>query len=109
AYTGLAASRMAGQGIGRTVAAATGRDPRTPTERNLQAIEAAKQQVAALGFDPEDPKSIDQFYKQVVMILQRQGLAAEAMTVAKEWRAAKTADAKAGLENEKLKLERDKL
>lgn len=103
AYTG---GSMAGKGLGTAVAAAAGRDPRTPGQRNLQAVEAAKQQVAALGFNPDDPKSIDQFYKQVISILQKQGLAAEAMAVAKEWNAQKLGDDKLRLENDKLARQR---
>lgn len=80
---------MAGKGLGTIVAAAAGKDPRTPAVRNEQAIQAAKAQVAQLGFNPDDPKSMDDFYKKVIGILQGQGLVAEAMAVAKEYHAEK--------------------
>jgi hypothetical protein len=89
AMTAYGASRDAGRGVGSAVAAGMGKDPRTPTERNVAAIEAAKAQVAQLGLDPDDPKSIDEFYKQVIIILQKQGLAAEAAAMSKEYRAEK--------------------
>lgn len=85
-YTG---ADMAGQGLGSVVAAAAGKDPRSPAQKNEQAIQAAKAQVAQLGFNPDDPKSMDDFYKKVIAILQGQGLVAEAMAVATEYRAEK--------------------
>ena len=92
AYTAYSGSRLAGQGLARAAGSAMGYDTRSPTERNLAAVEAVKKQVAQMGFDPSDPKSLDQFYMNVVKILQSQGLVAEAAEVAKEWRAAKQSD-----------------
>lgn len=86
AYTG---GTLAGKGLGRAIAAAAGRDPRTPLERNTAAVEAAKAQVSQLGLDPDNPDSIDKFYRQVITILQQQGLAAEALEVGKEYAAEK--------------------
>jgi hypothetical protein len=100
---------MAGKGIGQLAAVAAGKDPRSPAVRNAQAIEAAKAQVAQLGFDPDDPKSMDTFYKQVIEILRKQGLVAEAMAVAGEWNTKKQGDAKTAAEQEKLRLENEKL
>src|SRR5574337_1799582 len=91
AYAAYDSAKLAGQGLGRVVAGATGNDTLTPTERNNAAIQAAKQQVSQLGFDPSDPNAVDAFYKNVIMILQRQGLVAEAMDVADEWRKLKAA------------------
>src|SRR3972149_5087234 len=85
AYTAYSGGAQAGQGIGKSAAGLTGRDVRTPTAKRTDAIEAAKAQVSQLGFNPEDPKSIDTFYRQVIQILQRQGLAGEALDVAREW------------------------
>jgi hypothetical protein len=99
AYTGGA---MAGRGLGTLGATALGRDARSSGERNVQAVEAAKAQVAGLGFNPDDPKSIDGFYKNVISILQKQGLVAEAMAVAKEWNAQKLATSKETLAVEEL-------
>jgi hypothetical protein len=99
AYTGGA---MAGKGLGTLAAGAMGRDARSPAQRNVDAVEAAKAQVSRMGFNPEDPKSIDQFYKQVIAILQKQGLVAEAVAVAKEWNAQKLATSKDKLAVEEL-------
>ena len=96
-YAGLSGAQTAGKALGRLAAAATGTDPRSPAQRGQAAVEAAKAQVAQLGFDPDDPKSIDQFYKQVIAILQKQGLAAEALAVAKDWNAQKLATSKESL------------
>jgi len=93
---------MAGKGLGSAVAAAVGKDPRTPAVRNEQAIQAAKAQVSALGFNPDDPASIDNFYKKVIGILQQQGLVAEAMAVAKEYRDEKTGAQKLSLQEREL-------
>lgn len=101
-------SDMLGTGIGQVAAAVAGKDPRTPAVRNQQAIEAAKAQVSQIGFDPSDPKSMDAFYKQVIAILQKQGLVAEAMAVAHEWNGQKQADAKANLSNEELQRKKDR-
>jgi hypothetical protein len=106
AHTAYSGATLAGKGLGRAAAALTGRDPRTSTERNVAAVEAAKAQVAQLGFDPADPKSTDQFYKQVIQILQKQGLPAEAMAVAKEWNTQKLGDGKLRLENDRLERQR---
>jgi hypothetical protein len=92
AYTGAS---MAGKGLGRAVTAAAGKDPRTPTERNAAAVEAAKAQVAKLGIDPSD---VDAFYKAVIDILRKQGLAADALAVANEWH-----DQKAKATDQKLR------
>jgi hypothetical protein len=85
AYTTYSGAAQAGQGLGKIAAGLTGRDVRAPAQKRTDAIEAAKAQVAKLGFDLEDPKSIDGFYKQVIQILQKQGLAGEALDVAREW------------------------
>lgn len=100
---------MAGKGIGELAAAAAGKDPRTPAVRNAQAIEAAKAQVSQLGFDPQDPKSMNEFYKKVIAILQQQGLVPEAMAVAQEWRTQSLADTKASAEQQKLDLQNKEL
>ena len=93
AYTAYSGAKLAGQGLARAAGGAMGLDTRTAPERNAQAVAAVKAQVAQMGFDPSDPKSLDQFYMQVVKILQQQGLVAEAAEVAKEWRTAEQTDA----------------
>ncbi|MDO8534245.1 MAG: hypothetical protein Q7S17_05830 [Xanthobacteraceae bacterium] len=103
AYTAYSGGAQAGRGLGKIAAGLTGRDVRPPVQKRSDAIEAAKAQVAQMGFDPEDPKSVDAFYKQVIQILQKQGLAGEALDVAREWHTQKTADEKGRLEGEKLK------
>lgn len=108
-YATYQGADLAGRGLGSAAASAAGLDPRTPVQRNEQAIEAAKAQVAQLGFNPDDPKSMDAFYKQVVLILQKQGLVPEAMAVAQEYRAAKKADAAAQLGNDTLGLKKKEL
>lgn len=95
AQTSYAGAAQAGRGLGSVAAGLTGRDTRTPTAKRTDAIEAAKAQVAQLGFDPEDPKSVDDFYRRVVQILQKQGLAGEALEVAREWRTQSTAEKRA--------------
>lgn len=91
-YAGLQGARMMGRGLGEAVAGAMGADSRSPAQRNVDAIEAAKAEVAKLGFNPDDPKSIDEFYKRVIMILQQNKLPAEALEVAKEWHKQKNED-----------------
>lgn len=82
AHTAYSGASMAGKGLGRAAVAAAGGDPRSAGERNQAAVEAAKAQVAKLGIDPND---VDGFYKAVIDILRKQGLAAEALAVANEW------------------------
>jgi hypothetical protein len=108
AMTAYGASRDAGRGLGSAVAAGMGKDPRTPTERNVAAIEAAKAEVAKLGLDPDDPKSIDEFYKQVIIILQKKGLAAEAAAMSKEYRAEKAQRTKDDLSVRELQRKEDR-
>ena len=108
AHTAYSGGAQAGRGLGQIAAAATGRDVRTPTAKRTDAIEAAKAQVSQLGFSPEDPKSVDTFYKQVIQILQRQGLAGEALDVALEWSEMKATTDKAALDREKLAETRTK-
>lgn len=87
AYTAYGAGKQIGQGIGELVSAATGKEtPGSAAKVQMDKIAAAKAQVQKLGLNPEDPKSIDQFYSQVMKILLQQGLTAEAMAVRKEWR-----------------------
>jgi hypothetical protein len=92
-------SARGGQGLGRgivqTGAAAFGYDARTPGQQEDDSIAAAKAEVQRLGFDPEKPESIDQFYRQVIGILQRRGLVAQAMQVAKEYQTQKAANTRA--------------
>jgi hypothetical protein len=87
AYTAYKGAKQAGEGLGGMIASAGGIDARTPNEKQLQAIQAAKAEVSKLNYDLTDPKQQDQFYKSVIQILQKQGLVAEAMMVAKEWHA----------------------
>lgn len=93
-YAMLQGGHMAGRGLGEAAVTLAGGDPRSPAKRNLEAVEAAKAEVSKLGFNPEDPKSIDEFYKRVIMILQQKGLAAEALEVAREWHKQKVDDQK---------------
>ena len=104
------ASKQIGQGLGTALAGAAGVDARSPLKRNQDAIEAAKAEVAKLGLDPDDPDSTDQFYRQVISILQKQGLAAEALAVGKEYRAEKVTRQKddLSLREQTRKEERDK-
>lgn len=92
AYTAYSGAQQAGRGIGQLLGAAAGVDTRSPMEKNVAAVQAAKDQVSKLGFDPNDPKSLDSFYARVVAILQSQGLVAEAAEMQKEWAAQKRAD-----------------
>ena len=83
--------------VGTGLSMATGQnvDVRSPGQQRNAAIENAKQQVKGLGFNPDDPKSIDAFYKKVIQVLQSNGLIPEAMEVAKEYQAAKVAQTRA--------------
>ncbi len=108
AMTAYGSARDAGRALGETAASAFGKDPRTPTKRHSDAVEAAKAQVAQLGLNPDDPKSMDEFYRQVIMILQKQGLAAEALAVGKEYQAQKRAAAKGDLEVQELQRKKDR-
>ncbi len=108
AYTSYQGGQQAGQGLGKAVGGALGLDTRTPVEKNQAAIEAAKAQVSQLGFNPDDPKSMDTFYKQVIQILQKQQLTAEAMQVAQEWHAQKRQDTQLDLQNAELQRKREK-
>lgn len=114
-HEGLQSAQMIGRGLGGMIATAAGRDPRSAfqrnvdtAQRNVDAVQAAKAQVAQLGFDPDDPKSMDQFYRQVIQILQKQGLAAEALGVAKEWEKHKREGKKLDLQNEELQRKKDR-
>jgi hypothetical protein len=100
-YLGAKGGEMLGRGAVQTGAAALGYDARSPGEQEDDAVAAAKRQVQQLGFDPEKPESIDQFYRQVIGILQRQGLVAQAMQVAKEYQTQKAATTRANAETSK--------
>jgi len=100
-YLGATGGEMLGRGAVQAGAAALGYDARTPGETEDDAVAAAKRQVQQLGFDPEKPESVDQFYRQVISILQKQGLVAQAMQVAKEYQAAKAANTRASAEVDK--------
>lgn len=91
AYSAYTGGRGAVQGVGQ----ALGVDQRSDARKHADAVSAAKAEAAKLGFDPDDPASVDKFYKAVIQILQRQGLVAEAMAVAKEYQANKVAQQKA--------------
>ncbi len=99
AYTAYSGAKLAGQGLARAAGGAMGLDTRSPTQKNVDAVKA---QVAQMGFDPNDPKSLDQFYMNVVKILQGQGLVAEAADVAKEWRASRATEQNLDLKNRDL-------
>jgi hypothetical protein len=101
----LMGAQMAGKGFGGAVASAAGKDPRSNIEKHTAAVQAAKDEVAGMGFDPEDPKSMDAFYKNVINVLRGKGLFAEAMLVAREWEEKKRGDHKAKLETDKLDLQ----
>jgi hypothetical protein len=106
AHTSYSGGTLAGEGLARVGVAAAGGDPRTRLERNVDAIEAAKAQVAQSGVDPADT---DAFYKAVMLALQKQGLVAEAAAIAKEWNAEKRTAAKDKLGADKLSLEKEEL
>lgn len=108
AYTAYGSAARAGRGLGEAIASVAGADPRTPAKRNLDAVEAAKAEVAKLGFSPDDPKSIDEFYRRVMLILQKQGLALEAADIGREWHTQKNQDAKISLQNEELQRKKAK-
>src|SRR5687767_13081308 len=90
ALAAYSSGRQAGLGLWTDVAAGGDKDPRSPLQRHSEAVEAAKAQVASLGLDPDKPETIDQFYRQVIQILQKQGLAAEALQVGKEYQEQKS-------------------
>jgi len=102
AYTAYGGGGQAGRGIGKLLGGLTGHDVRAPAEKRSDAIEAAKAQVSQLGFNPEDPKAVDAFYKQVIQILQKQGLPGEALDVAREWSEHKKDTDKAALDRDRL-------
>lgn len=89
ARTAYEGGHTAGRGLGTMLASAAGADARSPLQRYSDAVEKAKAEVAKLGFNPDDPNTIDDFYKHVIMILQQQGLAADALAVGKEYSAQK--------------------
>jgi hypothetical protein len=105
-FAALQGGNMMGRGLGEALAGVAGLDTRSPVKRNLDAVEAAKAQVAQLGFDPADPKSIDEFYKRVIQILQKQGLAAEALDVAREWHKQKNEDAQTAAKTDEVARKR---
>lgn len=107
-YASRMGADLAGKGLGAAAALAAGKDPRTPMQRDLAAVEAAKAEVAKLGIDPDKPETIDQFYRQVIQILQKQGLAAEALEVGKEYADQKLKRTKSGLEVEELQRKKDR-
>lgn len=105
-YASLMGAQMAGQGLGAAVASAAGRDPRSDTQKTLDGVRAAKEQVAALGIDPNDT---DAYYKAVIDILRKNGLHNQAHAVAQEWDAKKKEAHRQKIADEKLVLERDEL
>jgi len=82
------------RGVRQAAGGLTGQDFRTQDERRMDAIEAVKADIAKLGLDANDPASMDEFYRRAVQSLQQNGLAAEALTVAKEYQAQKLARSK---------------
>lgn len=99
AMTAYKGANQAGQGLGGMIASAGGVDARTPNEKQMQAIQAAKAEVSKLNYDMTTPAGLDQFYKAVIQILQKQGLVPEAMMVAKEWHAETLGNRKLELAN----------
>jgi hypothetical protein len=81
-YGHLAASQLAGQGLGRTAAAAVGADPRTRDERLQAAMKAVGEMEDS---DLSKPEGVDAYYKNVIKVLRDQGLAGEAHAAAQEW------------------------
>lgn len=110
AYASYSGASQAGKGLGGAVASAAGLDTRSPARLQMDQIQAAKAEVQQLGFDPQDPKSLDKFYLNVIKILQSKGLAAEAAEMAKEWRtySHETAKDALGIAESQRKAERDK-
>lgn len=109
-HEGLQSAQMIGRGLGGMIATAAGRDPRSAFQRNvdtaqknLDAMQAAKEEAAAaFKLDPNDPASVDAFYRQWMSILARKGFPFEAAAVAKEWEAQKRQGKQLDLQNEEL-------
>lgn len=93
-YFALAAKRGAREAVGG-LGAALGVNTQSQAQRHEAAIERAKTRARALGFDPDDPASIDRFYREVIRILQSEGLVAEALEVAREYQQQKVAERRA--------------
>lgn len=96
-------STMAGKGLGRAAAAAMGGDSRTPSDRQVDAIERAKAEIAAMeDVDFSTPAGVDRYYLGVINILRRNGLPGEAHAAALEWNKHKNEAADRGLKVDEL-------
>lgn len=94
---------MAGKGLGRTAAAAMGRDPRTSTERQSAALEQAKAEIAAMeDVDFTTPEGVDKYYLGVINILRKNGLSGEAHAASLEWNKHKNEKADRDLKADEL-------
>lgn len=91
AYLSARGGDMMGRGVVQAGGALAGVDTRTGGERQRDDVDAVKAEVAKLNFNPDDPKSVDAFYREVIRILQQRGMTAEAMQVAKEYQTQKAA------------------
>lgn len=85
-----------GRALGGLALSETGRDPRQPQQVRADAIAQAKAQVQKLGLSPDNPESVDAYYKAVMQILQKQGMAPEALALSREWEDVKKERAETG-------------
>lgn len=77
---------MAGKGLGRAASAMAGLDPRTRTERDVDAVTKAKAAMAEMPeADLSTPAGVDAYYKSVRDILVKNGLPGEAHAASVEW------------------------
>lgn len=90
-YLSAAGGEMLGRNAVGLAGTLAGVDMRSDGEKRRDAVARAKEEVSKLGINPDDPASIDEFYRRVIQILQKQGLVAEALAVAKEYREQKLA------------------
>jgi hypothetical protein len=103
AYTAYSGGAQAGQGIGKALAGLTGRDVRAPAAKRTDAIEAVRERMSKMGYDPNDPKAVETFQKQFIQLLQQQGMGPEALDIQRDFHTQKVADEKLSLESEKIK------
>lgn len=78
-------AQRSGRALGQAFGTVVGADTRTPAEKSRYAIARVQDKIKAAGIDPDDPTTIDNFYKQSISALQQEGLAPAALAVAKEY------------------------
>lgn len=95
---------LAGKGLAQAGSALAGRDPRSRSERDVDAVNAAKEAIGQLPeADLSTPAGVDAYYKGVMGVLRQHNLPAEAHAASVEWNKERNALTDRRLKDDELK------